>query len=147
MLVILGIDHVGLATNDAAGAGTFLAALGMSKTESGVAEDYGVACEFWEYPPGAEQAGDRTAGLAIETVTPTRDESSIAEWLAQNSTGLYHIAFRVDDIRSELARLQASGFVAIDGRPHAGARRGMQVAFVYARKPARLVIELVQYTE
>lgn len=136
--MILGIDHVGVATNDADGAGTFLAALGMCKTESGVAEDYGVACEFWEYPAGA---------VAIETVTPTRAESSITEWLAQNSTGLYHIAFRVDDIQSELARLTATGFVAIDARPHAGARRGMRVAFVYAKRPARLVIELVQYTE
>jgi methylmalonyl-CoA/ethylmalonyl-CoA epimerase len=153
MLVILGIDHVGLATNDAAGAGVFLTALGMRRTESGVAGDYGVACDFWECPAAGEhpvghcptEAASRHP--AIEMVSPIRDDSSITERLAQNSGGLYHIAFRVDDIQAEIARLRDSGFVAIDSRPHPGARRGMQVAFMYAKKPACLVVELVQYQE
>lgn len=143
--MILGIDHVGLATNDAVGAGVFLAALGMRKAESGVAEHYGVACDFWEYPALDNSAPGAPGGPAIETVCPIRDNSSVSERLAQNLFGLYHIAFRVDDIQSEIDRLRDSGFFIINAHPHDGARSGMRVAFMYAKKPASLVVELVQY--
>ena len=136
--MILGIDHVGLATDDPAGLSVFLTALGLRRDDGGIAENYGVACEFWSHPGSAGQP-------ALELVSPAGQDSAISDQLAQRGPGLYHLAFEVDDLPAELSRLRASGFVAIDAKPCAGARPGMQVAFMYLRKPAALLIELVQY--
>jgi methylmalonyl-CoA/ethylmalonyl-CoA epimerase len=141
--VIFGIDHIGLVTDDAAGAGAFMSGLGMHQTDQGIAQAYGVACEFWEYDRG--RGGGAPGGPAVETVCPVRDESSVASRLASGGPGLHHIAFTVDDIGSELARLREHGFVPVDSQACAGAKAGMRVAFMYARRPAGLLIELVHY--
>jgi len=135
--VIMRIDHIGLVTADPAGVGRYLGALGMRATGGGVAGDYGVSCEFWQHPGAAP---------AVEVVAPVRDGSAVTDYLARKGSGLYHIAFEVDDIEFELSRLKECGFVAVDRQPCAGARPGMQVAFMYAGKPAGLLIELVRYS-
>jgi methylmalonyl-CoA/ethylmalonyl-CoA epimerase len=134
----MGIDHVGLATDDAACVGTFLAALGMTRIDGGLAEDYGVACDFWGY---AEQPRAQ-----VEVVSPARDGSAIAPQLARRGPGLYHLALVVDELAVELDRLRGAGFVPVDAAPCAGARPGMRVAFLYASRPAGLLVELVEYT-
>jgi methylmalonyl-CoA/ethylmalonyl-CoA epimerase len=136
--VILGIDHIGVATSDPAQAAAFLDALEMSPAESGPAEDYGVACQFWRYP-------GQPAMPAIEIVSPTQDDSAIAGRLTRDGPGLYHIAFAVQGIEAELNRLRAASFSTVDSSPRCGAIRGMRVAFMYARRPAGLLIELVEY--
>jgi methylmalonyl-CoA/ethylmalonyl-CoA epimerase len=138
MGVIKGIDHIGLATEDPGGVAGFLTALGMGKDDHGVAEEYGVACEFWSYPSTGGQP-------AVELVTPVRPDSVLSEHFSRRSPSLYHVAFEVDDLDSELARLRGHGLVPVDATPCAGARPGMRVAFMYVPKPAALLIELVQY--
>lgn len=136
--MILGIDHIGLATEDPAAVSASLAALGMRKDDDGIAESYGVACEFWSFPNAGGQP-------AIELVSPARDDSAVSDHLAKRGPGIYHVALEVDDLPGELAKLRASGFIPLDAQPCAGARPGMQVAFMYLAKPAALLIELVQY--
>ena len=138
--LILGIDHVGLATDGSAEVGNFMATLGMHKIAEGIANSYGVACEFWGYQ-------DDPAGTKIEIVSPVTDDSPVSGHLARSGPGLYHIALAVDDIEKERARLRQSGFVAVDPQPCAGARPGMLVAFMYLRRPAGLLVELVQYDQ
>jgi methylmalonyl-CoA/ethylmalonyl-CoA epimerase len=139
VVVILGIDHVGLATEDPAGTAPFLTALGLGRSDGGIADDYGVACEFWRYADGIGQP-------SIEVVSPARPDASIAGLLEKQGPGLYHVAFAVDELEPELARLRKQGFAAVDAVPCAGARPGMRVAFLYARSPAGLLVELVQYS-
>jgi methylmalonyl-CoA/ethylmalonyl-CoA epimerase len=110
----------------------------MSKIDSGVAEQYQVACEFWQ-PAG--RAGDP----AIELVSPAGAGSALDGQLARNGPGLHHIAIEVDRIEPELDRLRAAGFTLVDRAPCAGARAGMLVAFTYLARPAGLLVELVQY--
>ncbi|MFD1146673.1 VOC family protein [Saccharothrix hoggarensis] len=136
--MILGIDHVGLATGDAEGVGVLLAALGLSKVEAGVAEPYGVSCDFWQFGPDPRLP-------AVEVVAPVAEGSSIDGRLARNGPGLYHIAFEVDDLEAELTRLRGNGFTPVDAEPCQGARPGMTVAFLYLRKPAGVLVELVHY--
>jgi methylmalonyl-CoA/ethylmalonyl-CoA epimerase len=136
--VILGIDHIGLATDDPTAVSASLSALGMRKDDGGVAQSYGVACEFWSYPGSKLQP-------AIELVSPVRGDSAVSDHLAKRGPGIYHVAFEVDDLPGELARLRAGGFIPLDAEPCAGARPNMQVAFMYLAKPAALLIELVQY--
>lgn len=136
--MILGIDHVGLATPDLARAGQQLAKLGLARFEAGAADAYGVDCEFW-------QLDGSPASFAVELVAPTRDESAISSRLAKSGAGLYHIAFEVDDLAAEMDRLRSSGCVPVDAQPCAGARDGMTVAFMYLGRPVNLMIELVRY--
>jgi methylmalonyl-CoA/ethylmalonyl-CoA epimerase len=69
----------------------------------------------------------------------------VTGWLDRQGPGLYHVAFEVDHLEDELGRLRDSGLVLVDQQPRAGARTGMQVAFVYARRPAAFLVELVEY--
>ena len=136
--MIKGIDHIGLATEDPGGVAGFLTALGMAKDDRGVAEEYGVACEFWSYPAAGGQP-------AVELVTPVREDSVLSEHFSRRSPSLYHVALEVDDVDTELTRLRGCGLIPVDAAPCAGARPGMRVAFMYVPKPAALLIELVQY--
>lgn len=136
--MILGIDHIGLATADADGVGRALRALGMRRDDGGLADEYGVACDFWSFAGTGGQP-------AVELVSPARPDSSVSQQLTRRGPGLYHLAFEVDDLDGELARLSGDGFVQIDATPCAGARPGMRVAFLYLPKPAATLIELVHY--
>lgn len=135
--VIVGIDHIGLVTDDPAGVATFMSELGLEPVSSGVAEAYGVSCDFWRHP--------RDGAPAVEVVAPVSPRSVVADQLARRGPGLYHIAFEVDGIEAELTRLRQAGFVAVDAQPCAGALAGMRVAFLYLRRPAGLLVELVEY--
>ena len=137
--MILGIDHIGLATSDAEGVARALRALGMQHDDSGQAAEYGVTCDFWSFAGTGGQP-------AVELVSPARPDSSVSQQLARRGPGLYHLAFQVDDLEGELARLSGAGFVQIDAAPCAGARPGMRVAFLYLPKPAATLIELVHYS-
>lgn len=137
--MILGIDHVGLLTGDAAGVGALLTVLGLSKVDGGVADDYGVACDFW-------QVGTDPAAPAVEVVSPVRDDSAVTGRLARGP-GLYHLAFEVDDLDAEVSRLRRNGFALVDAQPCRGARDGMTVQYLYAPKPAGVLVELVVYAD
>jgi methylmalonyl-CoA/ethylmalonyl-CoA epimerase len=134
--VILGIDHIGLATGDPAALAPYLDALGLRRSDAGIAAQYRVACEFWQ--PARD-------GPSIELVSPAGAGSVLAGHLARRGPGLHHIAVEVDVIGPELDRLRGAGFTAVDRQPCAGARAGMLVAFTYLARPAGLLVELVQY--
>jgi len=136
--MLLGIDHIGLVTDDPSALGPSLAALDMSKLDSGIATGYRVACEFWQ-PAG------RAGQPMIELVSPAGPGSTLDGHLARFGPGLHHIAIEVDHLEPELNRLRGAGFTAIDREPCAGARSGMLVAFTYLARPAGLLVELVQY--
>ena len=136
--MILGIDHIGIATDDPTGVGSFMTMLGLQKSGSGQARAYDVSCEFWRHPAAPE-------GPAVEIVAPLGEGSAISGRLSDNGPGLYHIAFEVHDLEGGLARLRGEGFVALDAAPCAGALEGMRVAFMFLRRPASLIIELVEY--
>lgn len=55
-------------TEDSAGVGHVMAALGMSRIDTGVADLYGVSCEFWQY------SRNPSDGLDSETVDQTASD-------------------------------------------------------------------------
>jgi methylmalonyl-CoA/ethylmalonyl-CoA epimerase len=147
--VILGIDHVGIITEDPAGAGKFLTALGMHSSDAGIAAGYGVACEFWQYDrgePSPRTPLGQARQPAVEIVSPARDDSAVSDQLTKSGPGLHHVAYEVTGIDDERARLRHTGYIEVDRAPHDGARPGMRVVFMYAPRPAGLLIELVEYT-
>ncbi|WDV31923.1 VOC family protein [Streptomyces sp. AD16] len=108
--MILRLDHVGLATDDPGGVGGFLSTLGLRKYDEGHADDYGVACEFWQFAGGL-------GNPAVEVVSPSRERSEISGRLERQGPGLYHLAFEVDDLDSERTRLRGEGWKAVDATP------------------------------
>lgn len=134
--MILGIDHVGVATADAAGVGDRLALLGLRHLDGGAAADYGVACDFWGRDAGT---------LAVEVVSPLRPGSAVEGRLGREGPGLYHLAFEVTGLDAERERLHDAGFLPLDVEPCSGARPGMRVQFLLDL-PTNLCIELVEYT-
>ena len=68
----------------------------------------------------------------IELLQATNPESPIAKFLEKKGEGIHHIAFDVEDIVSEIARLKHEGFEVLNEIPKKGADNKL-VAF-YTQK-------------
>ncbi|GGC58685.1 methylmalonyl-CoA epimerase [Pedobacter quisquiliarum] len=79
----------------------------------------------------------------IELLEATGPDSPIAKFLAKKGEGIHHIAFDVDDIVSEMARLKAEGFVLLNEAPKKGADQKL-VCFVHPKDTNGVLIELCQ---
>jgi methylmalonyl-CoA epimerase len=80
----------------------------------------------------------------IELIEPVVPDGPIGRFISKRGDGLHHIAYRVEDLRTELDRLVAQGFDLIDTAPRLGAR-GHQVAFLHPGSTGGVLIELVQH--
>ena len=92
---------------------------------------------------GVEEALLGVADSFIQLLTPTRDDSTVAKFLASRGEGLHHIGYRVADCAAALSALRDSGNRLIDDVPRPGSR-GTTVAFVHPKGAFGTLIELVQ---
>ena len=95
-----------------------------------------------------ESEGVKTAFLQIgeskiELLEATNPESPIAKFLEKKGEGIHHIAFDVEDIISEIARLKAEGFIVLNEIPKKGADNKL-VAFLHPKSTNGVLIELCQ---
>lgn len=95
---------------------------------------------------GVDEALIKVADSYIQLLTPTRDDSPVAKYLAKNGEGLHHVAYRVADCAIALEAVKASGARVIDEVPRPGSR-GTIVAFVHPKASFGTLIELVQEGE
>ena len=79
----------------------------------------------------------------IELLEATNPESPIAKFLEKKGEGIHHIAFDVDDIISEIARLKTEGFTILNEVPKKGADNKL-VAFLHPKSTNGVLIELCQ---
>lgn len=129
------IEHLGIATRRLDEAiGFWRDALGLEvvETEEVVEQKVRVAM----LPVGESR---------VELLEPTSEDSPIAKFLDKRGPGIHHIAVRVDDIRSTLARLKAQGARLIDESPRNGAG-GSLIAFVHPSSTNGVLLELVEHT-
>jgi methylmalonyl-CoA epimerase len=127
------IDHVAIAVNDLDAAIAWYATVfGAEVVHREVVTSDGV-----------DEALVKVAESYIQLLTPTRDDSPVAKFLAKNGEGLHHIAYRVDDCAEALALVKANGARVIDDAPRPGSR-GTMVAFVHPKSSFGTLIELVQ---
>lgn len=82
----------------------------------------------------------------IELLEATNSDSPIAKFLEKKGEGIHHIAFDVDDIYSEITRLQAEGFTLINDLPKRGADNKL-VVFLHPKSTNGVLIELCQEME
>jgi methylmalonyl-CoA/ethylmalonyl-CoA epimerase len=128
------LDHIAIAVHDLDAGERPYRLLGLARA----AEDETVH---------SQQVRVRTLQLAnglLELLMPTSSESPIASFLEKRGSGLHHIAFGVDDIEAELARLADEGARLIDPIPRPG-RAGSKVAFLHPKWAGGVLIELVEH--
>jgi len=127
------IDHVAIAVND------LESAIAYYRDTFGCEVDHREVVES----DGVEEALLKVADSYIQLLTPTRDDSPVAKYLAKKGEGLHHIGYRVADCAVALDQVKAQGHRVIDEAPRPGSR-GTTVAFVHPKTAFGTLIELVQ---
>jgi methylmalonyl-CoA/ethylmalonyl-CoA epimerase len=79
----------------------------------------------------------------VELIAPLGPDTGVAKFLAKKGSGMHHIAYQVEDIEAEIARLKASGIVMIDNEPRTGIR-GSRVAFLHPKSTGGVLTELTE---
>jgi methylmalonyl-CoA/ethylmalonyl-CoA epimerase len=127
------IDHVAIAVVD------------MDAAIAWYQDVFGATVEHRENveSDGVYEALLRVADSYIQLLTPTREDSPVAKYLAKKGEGLHHVAYRVVDCAEALEAVKASGGQVIDQSPRPGSR-GTTVAFVHPKTSFGTLIELVQ---
>ena len=106
-----------------------------------------ISGEVCSPPETLEAQGVRVAFVgSIELLEPLSPDTTVGRFLERRGQGLHHIAYRTDDISTELSRLAAAGVHLIDEEPRLGAN-GHLVAFLHPRSTAGILTELVQHTD
>ena len=133
MSELIEIDHVAIAVADLEAAIEYYEqTFGCTVAHREVVESDGV-----------EEALLKVADSYVQLLTPTRDDSPVAKYIAKNGEGLHHIGYRVSDVAATLARVKAEGHRVIDEQPRPGSR-GTTVAFIHPKAAFGTLIELVQ---
>ncbi|MCX6196920.1 MAG: methylmalonyl-CoA epimerase [Flavobacteriia bacterium] len=131
--MIKKIEHLGIAVNNLDEAIPLYEKLLQTtcyKTESVTSE--GVNTAFF-------QIGE----AKIELLEASNKNSPIAKFLAKRGEGFHHVAFEVDDIEEELARLQKLDFILLHLSPKEGADN-KRIAFLHPKSTMGMLIELCQ---
>lgn len=90
-----------------------------------------------------ETAFFQTGESKVELLGATNEESVIAKYIDKKGEGLHHVAFEVEDIYSELNRLQNEGFRLLNESPKMGADNKL-VAFIHPKDNKGVLVELCQ---
>jgi methylmalonyl-CoA/ethylmalonyl-CoA epimerase len=127
------IEHIGIAVKDLETSNAlFEKLLGVGAYKFEAVESEGVTTSFFQTGPNK-----------IELLAATNPESPIAKFIEKKGEGIHHIAFDVDDIVSEIARLKNEGFVVLNEIPKKGADNKL-VAFLHPKTTNGVLIELCQ---
>jgi methylmalonyl-CoA/ethylmalonyl-CoA epimerase len=127
------VEHIGIAVNSLAAAGDIYQKL--LNTDIYKVEE--VASE------GVKTAFLQTGPNKIELLEATNPDSPIAKFIAKKGEGIHHIAFEVDDIVAEMARLKSEGFILLNETPKRGADNKL-VCFVHPKSTGGVLVELCQ---
>lgn len=92
---------------------------------------------------GVQTAFFQKGETKIELLEALREESPIAGFINKRGEGVHHIAFEVKDIRAEMQRLAAEGFVLLHEEPKDGADN-KQICFLHPKSTNGVLIELCQ---
>ncbi len=127
------IEHIGIAVKDLEASNQLFAKLlGVEHYKTEAVESEGVKTSFFMNGPNK-----------IELLEATNPESPIAKFIEKKGEGIHHIAFDVEDIVAEIARLKTEGFTVLNEIPKKGADNKL-VAFLHPKTTNGVLIELCQ---
>ena len=127
------IEHIGIAvknldfSND-----LFTKLLGSAPYKQEGVESEGVMTSFFQ-----------TGQTKIELLESTNPDSPIAKFIEKKGEGIHHIAFEVEDIVTEMARLKSEGFILLNEVPKKGADNKL-VCFLHPKGTNSVLVELCQ---
>jgi methylmalonyl-CoA/ethylmalonyl-CoA epimerase len=127
-----GIHHLGLAVEDLDEAiSTYRRLFGAELEERETQDEQGVEAASLRVGPGH-----------VELLSALGPDTPVGRFLTRRGPGMHHVAYEVDDLSGELARLEGEGAELIDSAPRPGLF-GMQVAFVHPGSVHGVLSELV----
>jgi methylmalonyl-CoA/ethylmalonyl-CoA epimerase len=127
------IEHIGIAVKNLEVSNLiFEKLLGAPAYKFEDVESEGVSTSFFAAGPNK-----------IELLAATNPDSPIAKFIEKKGEGIHHIAFDVEDIVSEIARLKKEGFVVLNEAPKKGADNKL-VVFLHPKSTNGVLIELCQ---
>ena len=127
------IEHIGIAVNSLETSDSLFARLlGKPNYKKESVEREGVTTSFYG-------VGDSK----IELLQATNPESPIAKFLDKKGEGIHHLAFGVEDIKTEIERLKKEGFIFISEEPKEGADNKL-VVFLHPKSTNGVLVELCQ---
>ncbi|MBS3755908.1 MAG: methylmalonyl-CoA epimerase [Desulfobacterales bacterium] len=130
---VLHIDHIGVAVNSNAEAGSFWSdVLGLPYEGEETVESQKVKTAF--FPVDKSE---------VELLESTDEQGPVSKFIEKKGQGVHHIAFRVDDIEAALAELKEKGIDLIDEKPRPGAG-GTKIAFIHPRATGGVLVELCE---
>lgn len=125
------VDHVGVATADAAATATRFEELFDAPVAHRETFD-GMTVVFLEL------------GDAYFELLEPHDDGPIARYLDRNGPGIHHVALRTGDIEAALQRARDAGVELVDEQPRPGAW-GHDVAFLHPKSTGGVLVEFVQH--
>src|SRR4051794_11959989 len=85
----------------------------------------------------------KTGETKVELLESLDTKGTISKFIEKKGEGIHHIAFAVQDIEEEMARLKKEGFVLLNETPKKGADNNL-VCFIHPRETNGVLIELCQ---
>lgn len=127
------IEHIGIAVKDIEAANhIYKSLLGYTNYKTERVDTEGVTTSFF------------TCGESkIELLEANTPESPIAKFIEKRGEGIHHIAFAVDNIKAEVARLKEGGFIVLNEEPKRGADNKW-VVFLHPKSSNGVLVELCQ---
>ncbi|MNX69287.1 Glyoxalase/Bleomycin resistance protein/Dioxygenase superfamily protein [compost metagenome] len=127
------VEHIGIAVKDLnASISLFEQLLNVKSYKTEAVESEKVSTAFFQ-----------TGETKIELVASSSPDGTIAKYIEKKGEGIHHIAFEVENIESEMARLKESGFVLLSEQPKKGADNKL-VCFLHPKSTNSVLIELCQ---
>lgn len=135
--MILGIAHIAIAVEKMEPSLKFWKEdLGLGLTSIEEVKTEGVKTAFL--------CAGKNGDCHIELLEATSTESPVSKFIKnRGGGGIHHIALIVDNLQSEIARLQSCGYQFVNDTPRAGAK-ATQVAFLHPKSCFGVLVELVQ---
>ena len=128
-----GIHHLGVAVEDLDQAISSYERLFGAELEDRATQD----------EQGVEAARLRVGDGHLELLASLGPDTPVGRFLARRGPGMHHVAYEVEDLPAELARLEGQGAALIDRAPRPGLF-GMQAAFVHPDAVHGVLSELVE---
>jgi len=127
------IEHIGIAVKNLEDSNLlFEKLLGIAPYKTETVESEGVTTSFF-------MMGE----TKIELLAATTTESPITKFISKRGEGIHHIAFAVNNIENEIARLKSEGFEFIADTPKKGADNKI-ICFLHPKLTNGVLIELCQ---
>ncbi|MDR1792355.1 MAG: methylmalonyl-CoA epimerase [Bacteroidales bacterium] len=127
------IEHIGIAVKDLKSAISFYENL------------FGIKCYAIEEVADQKvrTAFFKIGATKIELLEPMDADSSVAKFIEKKGEGVHHVAFAVQNLADNLAKVEEKNIQLIDKQPRKGAE-GLNIAFLHPKSTGGVLMELCE---